>query len=136
MTVEVRKVEQKKFINTPNAQTTTDVSHYETNLVGSDLVIVKLQQLNTLFTSVAVTLLSIRLIFQLFGARVVGIVKFIYTLTIPLVAPFKYVFPSQGNEIGYFDPAILLAIVAVILLSVFTSYLVNIIFNKASPSEE
>ncbi|MCC2631512.1 MAG: rane protein of unknown function [Patescibacteria group bacterium] len=60
---------------------------------------------------VILVLLALRLLFLLLGAGNTGFTALIYTITAPLVAPFRGIFASPGVDTGYFDTAALLAMV-------------------------
>jgi len=57
------------------------------------------------------SLLFLRLLFLLLGARDTGFASLLYDVTRPFVSPFQGIFAARTVETGYFDTAALLAIV-------------------------
>lgn len=76
-------------------------------------------------------LLALRLVFNLFGARTVGFANFLDSVTDPLIAPFRGIFPSPQLEGSYFDTAALVAIVAYLLLGWIVTRLVDLATRPA-----
>ena len=83
-----------------------------------------------LFTDVIGTLLTMRFLLKLFGANPAnGVVSFVYTLTAPLVAPFRGIFHDMSSPSLYIEMSVLIsmgffAVVAMLfarLLVFFTS---------------
>ena len=77
-------------------------------------------------------LLVLRLVFFLFGARAVGFADLLYTITNPLVAPFRGIFPAPQVEGAYFDTASLVAIVVYALLGWIVSRLIDLATRPAN----
>jgi len=75
-------------------------------------------------------LLALRLIFSLFNAREIGFTDFLYSLTNPLLAPFRGIFPAPGTDIGFFDTATLLAMLMVALIGWALSSLITLLTNQ------
>ena len=61
-------------------------------------------------------LLLLRLAFLLLGANNSGFTSLLYSVTFPLVAMFKGVFPSPGNTGGYLETASVLAMLVFALI--------------------
>jgi uncharacterized protein YggT (Ycf19 family) len=61
-------------------------------------------------------LVGLRFFLELLGARNAGFANFIYTLSEPLVAPFRGIFASPALAQGAIDPAALLAMIVVALI--------------------
>lgn len=72
------------------------------------------------------TLLALRILFLLFGAANTGFTSLLYSITAPLVAPFRGIFTSPGVETGYFDTAALLAMIIYSLLAWGIASLIDI----------
>lgn len=76
-------------------------------------------------------LLALRLVFYMFGARAVGFTDFLYSVTDPLVAPFRGIFPAPQVEGAYFDTASLVAIIAYALFGWVISRLIDLMTRPA-----
>lgn len=76
-------------------------------------------------------LLALRLAFYMFGARAVGFTDFLYSVTDPLVAPFRGIFPAPQVDGAYFDTASLVAIIAYALLGWVISRLIDLMTRPA-----
>ena len=77
-------------------------------------------------------LLVLRIAFSLLGARSVGFANLLYSITNPLVAPFRGIFPSPGVVGSYFDTASLAAIIAYVLLGWIVSRLIDLATRPAN----
>ncbi len=77
-------------------------------------------------------LLVLRLVFYFLGARAVGFADLLYTITNPLVAPFRGIFPSPQVEGAYFDTASLAAIIVYLLLGWIVSRLIDLATRPAN----
>lgn len=81
------------------------------------------------------TLLVLRILFFLFGARDVGFASFLYSITSPFVGLFKGIFSSPTSGSAYFDTASLLAIIIISLLGWGISELINVAQRPAPIGE-
>ena len=81
------------------------------------------------------TLLVLRIVFFLFGARDVGFASLLYSITGPFVSLFKGIFSSPAAGSSYFDTASLLAIVVLSLIGWGVSELINLI-QRPAPTKE
>lgn len=101
-----------------------------TQVVPSPLV-ARLQAIISFAVAVINTLLGIRLLFLLLGARAVGFAAWLYNVTEPLAAPFRGIFPAPAVETGYFDTASLVAIVVYGL----AAWVINSLLEIGSPED-
>ncbi len=76
--------------------------------------------------------LLLRFAFYLFGARAVGFADLLYSITNPLVAPFRGIFPNSQVVGSYFDTASLAAIVVYALLGWVVSRLIDLATRPAN----
>jgi len=81
------------------------------------------------------TLLILRVIFLLLGARTVGFATALYSITHPFVAPFTGIFASPAASGAYFDSAAIVAIVVYTLVGWGLSALIDVLF-RPSPAGE
>jgi NADH:ubiquinone oxidoreductase subunit 6 (subunit J) len=89
----------------------------------------KTRQVVWFFGYLILTMISLRFIFLLLGARRIGVVDFIYDLTAVFILPFRGVFPSNQIEGSFFDSASLLALVMYYLLVYLLDQLI-LLFSK------
>jgi uncharacterized protein YggT (Ycf19 family) len=71
-------------------------------------------------------LLVLRLVFLLFGAQSVGFADLLYTITNPLIAPFRGIFPAPAVDGSYFDTASLVAIIVYVLIGWVIARLIDL----------
>jgi uncharacterized protein YggT (Ycf19 family) len=68
-------------------------------------------------TAVVASLIAIRFVMRLLGASYdAEFVRFIYSITAPLVAPFRGIFPAAGQGAYIIEPESLIAIVIYVLI--------------------
>jgi len=72
-------------------------------------------------------LLLIRLVLYLFGARSVGFTETIYSLTNPLVSPFRGMFNNPQIDGSFFDLAALTAIIVYTIIGWGISRLIDLL---------
>ena len=77
------------------------------------------------------TLLLLRIVFYLFGARDVGFTNLLYSVTDPFVSLFKGIFSSATAGSSFFDTAALLALVVISLLGWGISEMINLVQRPA-----
>jgi uncharacterized protein YggT (Ycf19 family) len=95
----------------------------------SDIKAVKANKKNQVvwyIVGVIETLLALRLLFQLLGARRTGFVDMLYSLTDIFVAPFRGIFPTPRFEGSYFDTPTMLALIIIPLIGWGISSLVDL----------
>lgn len=80
------------------------------------------------------SLLLLRIVFLLLGARDTGFATILYALTDPFVALFKGIFASPALSGAYFDSAAVLAIVIYSLIAWGLSSLLNVA-KRPAPTE-
>ncbi len=80
-------------------------------------------------------LLALRLVFLLLGARAVGFADLLYTVTTPLAAPFRGIFPSPVVDGAYFDTASLAAIIVYLLLGWGIARLIELAARPANSNK-
>ncbi|MBP9700088.1 hypothetical protein KBD71_02290 [Candidatus Woesebacteria bacterium] len=124
-----------RLIKTVSSQNVGDAELYQEEVVENTIVdpnlarVSKSRQLLWFFGYLILTLISLRFVFLLLGARRVGVVDFLYDLTAVFVLPFRGVFPSNQIEGSFFDSASLLAVVMYYLLFYLLDQLV-LLFSK------
>ena len=80
--------------------------------------------------------LLIRFVFRLTGANpAAGIVRFTYSLTNVLMAPFRFIFPTSAVEGAVFEWSILVAIVFYALFAWIIMRLIRIIYTADTAEE-
>jgi uncharacterized protein YggT (Ycf19 family) len=80
-------------------------------------------------------LILIRIVLELLAANPgAGFSSFIYTITDPLVAPFRGVFPTPQSHGNVLDLAAVLAIVVYALLTWAVARIVELIRRRSAPS--
>lgn len=75
------------------------------------------------------TLLVLRMLFLLLGARVTGFTAWLYDITAPLIAPFRGIFPTPTIEGAYFDTVSLVAMIVYALIGWAITALIDAIAN-------
>lgn len=78
-------------------------------------------------------LLALRIIFLALGARETGFTSFLYSLTAPLSAPFRGIFPAPIVEGAYFDTASLVAIIIYSLIAWGIQSLIDVTTTRHVP---
>ena len=127
-----------RLVKTVSSQNVGDAELYQEEVVENTIVdpnlarVSKSRQLLWFFGYLILTLISLRFVFLLLGARQVGIVDFLYDLTSVFVLPFRGVFPSNQIEGSFFDSASLLAVVMYYLLFYLLDQLVLLFSKKTS----
>lgn len=76
-------------------------------------------------------LLVLRLVFFMFGARAVGFADLLYSITDPLVAPFRGIFAAPKIDGAYFDTASIVAIIVYALLGWVVARLIDLATRPA-----
>lgn len=71
-------------------------------------------------------LLVLRLVFKLFGAKTVGFADLLYSVTGPLVAPFRGIFSNPQVQGAHFETAALAAIIVYALVGWIISRLIDL----------
>lgn len=79
--------------------------------------------------------LLLRLVFYLFGARAVGFASFLYSVTNPLIAPFRGIFPNPSVDGSHFEMAAFAAIIVYSLLGWIIARLIELATRPASSSK-
>lgn len=125
-----------RLVKTVSSQNVGDSELYQEEVVENTIVdphqarVSKTRQLLWFFGYVVLTLISLRFIFLLLGARRVGVVDFMYDLTAVFVLPFRGVFPSNQVEGSFFDTSSLLALAMYYLLFFLLDQLVLLFSRK------
>ena len=83
---------------------------------AEDFPLAKLEQILWFVAHFIAIVLGLRFLFLLLGARLVGIVLFIYNLSGIFVAPFRGIFPSPAAGGSYFDTASVVAVLIYYLI--------------------
>ncbi len=74
------------------------------------------------------SLLIIRFILRLTGARTAsGFVRMIYDLTLPLIAPFRGIYPTVNVEGAYFEAITIVAMIIYLLIAWALVYLFQLV---------
>jgi len=95
----------------------------------NEFTIAKLSQVLWYVGHFFAILLGLRFVFLLLGARLTGMVLFLYNVTNVLVLPFRNVFPSAKSGVSFFDSSALLGIVMYYLI-VFLITKLFFLFSK------
>ncbi len=116
-----------KTVQTKNLGDTHLVSEQiEKSADPTEFTIAKLAQIIWFVGHFFATLLALRFVFLLLGARSTGIVLLIYNISGILVAPFKGIFQSAQSGISYFDSASLLGIVMYYLIIALITKIISL----------
>lgn len=83
----------------------------DTQADPQEFTILKMAQFLWYVAHVINIFLALRFVFLLLGARLTGIVLFIYNVSNVFIAPFRGVFPAAREGASYFDSAAVLGIV-------------------------
>jgi uncharacterized protein YggT (Ycf19 family) len=84
-------------------------------------------------TAVVGSLIAIRFFMRLLGASYdAEFVRFIYSITAPLVAPFRGIFPAAGQGAYILEPESLIAIVIYVLIGWALVALIRILTTRRS----
>ena len=131
---------QEEIVRTsPVTGTTTQVtrvtdSSVDPNLATKEARVAKHNQVIWYIVGIINIILALRLVFSLLGARTTGFADFLYSVSDPLVAPFRGIFPAVQASGSYFDTAALVAIVVYTLIAWALAALLDLIERPASVS--
>jgi uncharacterized protein YggT (Ycf19 family) len=127
-TYEIIKKKRTKSGN-HETQNNREYIDYDTTYEGSII----LQQIIRIINVLVVGVLGLRFIFALFGANPANsIVNTVYTITEPLVSPFRGIFGTTSElsaGVPVFEPGTLLAMIAIGLLFMIINAFIGL-FNK------
>lgn len=111
---------------TKTVQSTANVASYDEVVEAKSA---KKNQVIWYILGILNTVLVLRVIFLLLGARTVGFATALYSITHPFVAPFMGIFATPSVSGAYFDSAAVLAIVIYTLLGWGLSTLIDVMYR-------